>query len=258
MTRSIDFSKYASIKIGPVVDVEVIDEIKRLPKETIMIGGANNLLVSPTPPPLAMLSKRFSTIMIEEEDKLILGGAAMSGRIHSFCKKYDIKGFEYLSKLPGTLGGLIMMNAGMKEDEIFNSLIMIRTADGIIEKKDIKHGYRFAEIEGVVYEATFEIEKGYSHEKLAGFSKMRDNQPSEPSAGSAFKNPEGDYAGRLIEGVGLKGKRVGNAMFSNVHANFLVNLGGASFEDALSLINLAKEKVYEKYGITLENEVQIV
>ncbi len=257
MTRSIDFSKYASIRIGPVVEVEVIDEIKHIPKETIMIGGANNLLVSPTPPPLAILSKRFSSIMIED-DKLIIGGSAMSGRIHSFCKKHDIKGFEYLSKLPGTLGGLIKMNAGMKEDEIFNSLIMIKTADGYVEKKDIKHGYRFTDINTIVYEAVFEIEKGYSHEKLEGFAKMRDNQPSEPSAGSAFKNPEGDYAGRLIEAVGLKGYRVGNAMFSNVHANFLVNLGGASFEDALFLINLAKEKVFDRYGIKLENEVQII
>ena len=257
MTRTIDFSKYASIKIGPVVEVEVIDEIKHISLNTIMIGGANNLLVSPAPPPLAMLSKRFSTIMIED-NRLILGGSAMSGRIHSFCKKNDIKGFEYLSKLPGTLGGLIMMNAGMKEDEIFNALISIKTADGVIEKKDIKHGYRFADIDAVVYEATFEIEKGYSHEKLAGFAKMRDNQPSEPSAGSAFKNPEGDYAGRLIEEVGLKGQRKGNAMFSTVHSNFLVNLGGASFEDALFLINLAKEKIQDKYGITLENEVQIV
>ncbi len=257
MTRTIDFSKYSSIRIGPVVEVEVIDEIKEISKETIMIGGANNLLVSPTPPPLAMLSKRFATIR-EEDDKLIIGGAAMSGRIHSFCKKHDIKGFEYLSKLPGTLGGLLKMNAGMKEDEIFNSLLMIRTSQGWIEKKDIAFGYRYTDIDTVIYEAIFDIARGYSHEKLEGFSKMRDNQPSEPSAGSAFKNPKGDYAGRLIEAVGLKGVRVGNAMFSEVHANFLVNLGGASFEDALFLIQLAKEKVADKYGIRLENEVQII
>ncbi len=257
MIRTIDFSKYSSIKIGPIVEVEVIDEIKVLSKDTIMIGGANNLLVSPTPPPLAILSKRFSTIMIEE-NRLIIGGAAMSGRIHSFCKKHDIKGFEYLSKLPGTLGGLLKMNAGMKEDEIFNSLIMIRTSNGWMEKKDIAYGYRYTDIDTVIYEAVFEIEKGYNFEKLEGFSKMRENQPSAPSAGSAFKNPEGDYAGRLIEAVGLKGVRIGNAMFSEVHANFLVNLGGARFEDALSLINLAKEKVADKYGINLENEVQII
>lgn len=257
MTRLIDFSQYSSIRIGPTLEVEVIDQIKHLPRDTIIIGGANNLLVSPNPPPLAMLSKQFSTIMIVE-NTLRIGGAAMSGRIHSFCKKQDIKGFEYLSKLPGTLGGLIKMNAGMKEDEIFNSLIMIQTADGWIEKKDIQYAYRFTDIDTIIYEALFEIERGYSHDKLDSFAKMRDNQPKEPSAGSAFKNPQGDYAGRLIEGVGLKGYRIGNAMFSTIHANFLVNLGGASFQDALSLIDLAKEKVAKKYGISLENEVQII
>jgi len=182
----------------------------------------------------------------------------MSGRIHSFCKKHDIAGFEYLSKLPGTLGGLIKMNAGMKEDEIFNSLLMIHTTEGWINKEDINHGYRFADINSVVYEAVFKITKGYSQEKLDSFASMRNNQPPEPSAGSAFKNPEGDYAGRLIEAVGLKGVCQGGAMFSTIHANFLVNMGDATFEDALFLINLAKEKVYEKFGIRLENEVQII
>ncbi len=257
MKRQIDFSKYSAIKIGPIVEVEVIDEEMALPKETIMIGGANNLLVSPNPPSLAMLSKRFSTIMIKE-NRLIIGAATMSGRIHSFCKKHDIQGFEYLSKLPGTLGGLIKMNAGMKEDEIFNSLIMIKTADGYIEKKDIRYGYRFTDINTTIYEAIFQIKKGYSYEKLESFSKMRSNQPKEPSAGSAFKNPKGDYAGRLIEAVGLKGKRQGDAMFSPIHANFLVNCGEATFEDALFLINLAKKRVYENFGIRLENEVQIL
>jgi len=257
LTRTIDFSKYSSIRIGPTIDVEVIDEIKHISPKTVIIGGANNLLVSPTPPPLAMLSKKFATIMIDE-DRLIVGGAAMSGRIHSFCKKHDIKGYEYLSKLPGTLGGLIKMNAGMKEDEIFNKLLMIKTADGTFLKEDIKHGYRFADINTVVYEAVFEIEHGYSQEKLASYAKMRDNQPHEPSAGSAFKNPQGDYAGRLIEAVGLKGHRIGDAMFSTIHANFLVNMGAATYEDAFSLITLAKERVVEKYGIMLQNEVQIV
>jgi UDP-N-acetylmuramate dehydrogenase len=257
MTRTIDFSKYSSIKIGPIVEVRLIDEICSLSSETIMIGGANNLLISPSPPPLAMLSKRFDTIMIEE-NRLKIGGAAMSGRIHSFCKKEDIKGFEYLSKLPGTLGGLLKMNAGMKEDEIFYYLRRIKTEAGWIKREEIAHGYRFADIAGVIYEAEFEIERGYAYEKFETFSKMRSNQPKEPSAGSAFKNPKGDYAGRLIEAVGLKGQRKGNAMFSPIHANFLVNLGGATFEDALFLIDEAKKRVQEQFGILLENEIQIL
>jgi len=257
MIRRLDFSTYSSIKIGPIVDVEVIDDVKELPSKTLIIGGANNLLVSPTPPPLAMLSKKFATIMIEE-GRLHIGGAAMSGRIHSFCKKHDIAGFEYLSKLPGTLGGLIKMNAGMKEDEIFNTLYRVRTSEGWIKKEDIVHGYRFSDINSVIFEAVFEVQKGYSKAKFDTFAAMRGNQPPEPSAGSAFKNPTGDYAGRLIEAVGMKGASRGGAMFSTIHANFLVNKGDATFEDALFLINLAKEKVADKFAIILENEVQII
>ena len=87
---------------------------------------------------------------------------------------------------------------------------------------------------------------------------MRANQPSTPSAGSCFKNPEGDYAGRLIEAVGLKGKKVGNMEFSTQHANFLVNHGNGNFEDALTLINEAQKKVFEEFGRKLELEIVIL
>jgi UDP-N-acetylmuramate dehydrogenase len=257
MTRKIDFSQYSSIKIGPVVDVTLIDTPKPLSRDYFMIGGANNLLVSPNPPPLAMLSKKFDYIRLED-DLLIVGGATKSGRIFSFVKKNDIKNFEYLGKLPGTLGGLIYMNAGMKEDEIFNHLVKIKTSEGYISKEEIEHGYRFAKIDDIVYEAYFHVEKGFDKEKLAHFTKMRANQPSEPSPGSAFKNPPGEYAGRLIEAVGMKGYRIGDAAFSDIHANFLVNLGNATFEDALSLLTEAKKRVEAQFGILLENEVQIV
>ena len=257
MTKSIDFSKYSSIKIGPVVDVLLIDEMQPLPKNHFLIGGANNIIVSNNHPPLCMLSKKFQYLHLED-DKLFIGGATKSGQIFSYCKKHNIKDFEYLSKLPGTLGGLIKMNAGMKDDEIFNNLIKIKTVDGYIFKEDIKHGYRFTDIKKIIYKAVFKIERGFDNEKLDTFAKMRKNQPSLPSAGSVFKNPDGDYAGRLIEAVGLKGYKKGRASFSEVHANFLINEGGASFEDALFLIELAKKRVFEEFEIVLENEVIIV
>lgn len=257
MTKIIDFSKYSSIKIGPICEVSLINEIQILPKGACLIGGANNILVSNNPPPLFMLCGEFNYIY-QEGDLLIVGGGTKGGRMFSFCKKHDIAGFEYLSKLPGTLGGLIKMNAGMKDDEIFNNLVKIKTVDGYIKKEDISYGYRFTDIKTVIYEAVFKIKRGFDEKKLASFASMRKNQPSLPSAGSAFKNPRGDYAGRLIEAVGLKGYKKGRASFSEVHANFLVNLGGASFEDALFLIELAKKRVYEKFGIELENEVIIV
>jgi UDP-N-acetylmuramate dehydrogenase len=89
------------------------------------------------------------------------------------------------------------------------------------------------------------------------FTKMRDNQPQIASAGSCFKNPKGDFAGRLIEAVGLKGYRIGDMEFSNTHANFLVNHENGTFDEAITLINLAKQKVKEQFDIELETEIII-
>ncbi len=257
MYKEIDFSRFSSIKIGSKVKVKVIDEIISLPKNFFIIGSANNLLISSSPPPLCILSKKFDYIY-QKEDRLIIGGATKSGRIFSFAKRHNLKNFEYLGKLPGTLGGLIKMNAGMKEDEILNTLEEIKTSKSVIKKENISYGYRYCEIDDIVYEGVFKIQKGFDEKKAKLFSDMRKNQPKEPSAGSVFKNPKNDFAGRLIEEVGLKGQRVGDAAFSDIHANFLVNLGQAKFEEALFLIKEAKRRVFEKFGTSLEEEIKIL
>lgn len=255
-TKVIDFSKFSSIRIGPVAEVALIED-DIVPSGHIIVGSANNLLVSPNPPSLMMLSKQYDFIRIED-NRLIIGAATPGGRVVSFCKKNDIAHFEYLSKLPGTLGGMLKMNAGLKEYEIFNHLIEIRTQSGWIPKEELEYGYRKTSINEVVFEAAFDLEEGFSAQRLEMFAQMRSNQPNEPSAGSCFKNPPGDYAGRLIEAVGLRGKRVGAMAFSDVHANFLVNYGGGMFEDALFLIKEAQDKVLEKFGIILQCEVVIL
>ena len=150
------------------------------------------------------------------------------------------------------------MNAGLKEYEIFNHLVALRTATGWLPKAVVPHGYRTTGIKGVVFEAAFEIDKGFDPVKVEMFKKMRSNQPGDPSAGSAFKNPPGDYAGRLLEAVGLKGCRLGGMAFSDKHANFLVNLGEGTFEEAAELLETAKKRVYEAFGITLEREVIVI
>lgn len=257
MTKTIHFSTFSSIKIGPTIDVLLLDSIMPLPNGYKLIGGANNLLVSPTPPPLAMLDKTFDFIRLEA-NILHVGGATPSGKILSFAKKHNLAGFELMQKLPGTLGGMIAMNAGLKEWEIFNDLIAIRTEAGWIPKSQIGYGYRFAKIKGIVYEATFTCKSGFDENLLAMFKKMRDNQPKEPSAGSCFKNPVGHFAGKLIEEAGFKGKSVGAMMFSNVHANFLVNLGGGTYEEAMELITSVKEAVLKRFGVKLEEEIIIL
>jgi len=255
--KTIDFSKYSSIKVGQPTEVLMIEVGDKIPKDRYLIGGANNLLVSPTPPPLMMLSKDFAYIK-QEDDFLEIGAAMPTGRIVSYTKKHDIAGFEFCSKLPGTLGGMLAMNAGVKEYEIFNILHSIEIEEKWIHKKEIKHGYRFAELSGIATAARFQKTQGFSETLLDTLLKLRSNQPLNPSAGSAFKNPKGDYAGRLIEEVRLKGFRKGGMQWSDIHANFLVNLGGGTFEDAKYLIDLAKDKIFKKFHLLLQEEIKIL
>ncbi len=254
--KSIDFSTYSSIKIGSKVDIFLIED-ENYPKDHTLIGLANNLLISNNPPKLMMLSKKFDFLHVKD-DILHIGGATPSGKIASFCKRDDIADFEFVSRLPGTLGGMLKMNAGLKEYEIFNNLIAIKTKNGWIKKEEINHGYRFSDIDDVVFEAMFTCKSGFDVKKVDMFKKMRSNQPKNPSAGSCFKNPPNDYAGRLIEAVGLKGRRIGDMAFSEVHANFLVNLDSGTFDDAMKLIKLAQSRVKDNFGISLELEIIII
>ncbi len=252
--KIIDFSTYSSIKIGPKVQVKIINNIQDY-SEFAIIGGANNLLVSPTPPKLAMLGKKFD--FIEEKDGfLYIGGATPSGKILSYARRRDIANFELMQKLPGTLGGMMRMNAGLKQWEIFNHLIAIKTGIGWIKKSDIVHGYRYANIKGTIYEAKFQIKNGFDFELLEMFKKLRDNQPNFPSAGSCFKNPKGNFAGKLLDESGLKGFKIGNMALSSSHANFLINLGGGTYKDAIAVIQEAKNRVFEKCNINLELEIK--
>ena len=259
--KLIDFSKYSSIKIGPQVEVAIIEDEKEIDesflKQYFLIGGANNLLVSPTPPPLAMLGKNFDFITIEE-DCLRVGAAVKTGRLLSFAKKNDIANLEFIAKLPGTIGGMLAMNAGVKSYEIFNIIKRIKINGKWKSKDEIEHGYRFANLGGVASEVELELQKGYNETLKNELLALRNNQPKEPSAGSAFKNPPKDYAGRLIEAVGLKGKRVGNMAFSEVHANFLVNLGDGTFDEAKELIELAKKMVQDRFDVLLKEEIKII
>ena len=251
--KEIDFSKYSSIHIGPKADVFVINEIG-LYEEYKILGQGNNVLISDVHPKFAVLSSNFDYIT-QKENRLHVGCATKSGKLLMYAKNNDLANFEFLGKLPGSLGGLVKMNAGLKEFEIFNYIHSIKTNEGYIKKEDIEFSYRHTNINSIIYEVVFDISNGYSKEQSELFKKMRDNQPQVPSAGSCFKNPKGDSAGRLIEQVGLKGFFKGDMSFSSKHANFLVNNGVGTYEDAIYLINLAKQKVKEKFNIRLETEI---
>ena len=256
-TKLINFKKYSSFKIGGTLEVALLENNFSNIADYYLIGSCNNTLVGDNPPTLMMLSKKYDYIRVED-GVLKIGGATPSGKIASFCKKHNIANFEFVSHLPGKLGGLVYMNAGLKEFEIFNTLLELRTTDGVLKKEQIKYGYRFTDIKKPILEASFELESGFSSQKVAMFKKMRANQPSTPSAGSCFKNPQGDYAGRLIEAVGLRGVMRGDMCFSSEHANFLVNTANGTYKDAMWLIEEAKKRVFKEFAIKLECEIVIL
>ena len=255
--KTIDFSKFSSIKVGVPIEVLMLERNDDVPKNRVIIGHANNLLVSDSPPPLMMLSKDFSFIELKD-NILTVGCATPTGKLLSFAKKNDLAGFEFISKLPGSMGGMVAMNAGVKSYEIFNIIDAVKI-DGVWKSKDeIEHGYRFAKLNGVATELRFNVKKGFNKALLEELIALRSNQPKTASAGSAFKNPKDDFAGRLIQEIGLKGVSKGAMQWSDVHANFLVNHGGGTFEEAKYLIDVVKEKVLVTFGIELEEEIEIL
>lgn len=253
--KQIDFSKYSSLHIGPLAEVLVINEIGEYSDYQIL-GRANNVLISPNHPNFAVLGEEFD--YIEEKDGLLyVGCATKSGKLLSYAKRNNLANLEFLGKLPGCLGGLVKMNAGLKQWEIFNYIHSIKTNKGYIKKENIEYSYRNTKLDTIVYEVVFNIEHGYSNDQAMMFKKMRDNQPQMPSAGSCFTNPKDDFAGRLIEAVGLKGYKKGGMGFSEQHSNFLVNHGGGTYEEAIYMIDLAKSRIKEQFDIDIEQEVII-
>ncbi|AJC84030.1 UDP-N-acetylmuramate dehydrogenase [Campylobacter peloridis] len=256
----IDFSKYSSVRIGGKFEVEVLEEFCEF--DGFLIGGANNLLISPKAKKLGILGKKFDYIHILDQNEkgmfLEIGSMCKSFKIYQFSKENNLKGFEFLKSIPGTLGGILKMNAGLKDEDISKNLISIQTYNKEILKQEIAFAYRFNPIKETMFSARFFLEYGFDLAKVAIFDNARKNQPKGASFGSVFKNPKNDHAGRLIQAVGLKGFSKNDAMFSNIHANFLINKKNASFEDALFLIELAKKRVFEEFGLNLEEEVVII
>ena len=175
-----------------------------------------------------------------------------------------------MSGIPGTLGGAVIMNAGACGEEIGGRIkkVEIVNPEGKreeIDRAQISFEYRKTSIpeRSIVYSVTLELEKGVGRsikERIENnLKKRKDSQPLDiPSAGSVFKNPPGRFAGMLIEESGLKGKRIGGAMISPKHANFIVNAGNAKASDIIELINFTRKKVKEDSGIDLETEIKVV
>ncbi len=182
---------------------------------------------------------------------------------------HNLSGLEYLYGIPGTLGGALYGNAGAYMHTIYDyvkEVLVLRNNELVrLKKDDLKILYRytsFKENNDIILEATFEFlpsNKEILEKVIADIREKRKKLPLEyKNAGSVFKNPEGDYAGRLIESVGLKGYKVGDAKVSEKHANFIVNTGNMTSKDLKTLINIIKKKVNDEYKIELELEQIII
>ena len=209
---------------------------------------------------------------IEVKDNIITCEAgAMMGALSCASMDHNLTGLEWAINIPGTIGGSIVGNAGAYKKEIFDSLVEIKVLDENlqikeIKKEEIKHSYRHTDLKEkpwIVLEATFKLEKGNKEESLALVRDRKERrlatQPLDmPSAGSVFRNPLNDHAGRLIEAAGLKGKKIGGAMVSEKHANFIVNTGDATSNDIKNLIKLVHTQVKEKFNVDLVLEQEII
>lgn len=206
-------------------------------------------------------------------DGIIVSGAGVSlTRLCNFAKEHSLTGLEFAYGIPGSVGGAVYMNAGAYGGEIKNVLYSVRSMNkegsDITETpaKDIEISYRntpFMKNNRIITSAFFKLEEGDVQEITAKMeeliSKRKSSQPLDfPSAGSTFKRPATGYAAALIDQSGLKGTSVGGAQVSTKHAGFVINTGGATFKDVTALMEIIKTTVYEKHGIRLEPEVEIL
>jgi len=243
-----------------------LDIAKECGVKTAILGGGSNLLFSDKGFDGAVISLGRFKLKTSEKNTVKFSSGVTLPEAFNFCLKHSLSGFESISSIPGTVGGGILMNASAFGHSISDDLVSVTTlSDGKIKKyykEDCEFGYRdsiFRKNGEIIVFAEFDLKKGNPSEILSEKEWVdglrRANQPTGRSFGSVFKNPEGTFTAKLIEGAGLKGFKIGGASFSDKHANFIINDGSAKTEDAVRLIETAKNAVKDRYGVSLKEEV---
>ena len=269
---------YTTYKLAGVVkaiyfpdDISELEELlKNLQGKYKVIGNGSNLIIS----------SKYDGVLIKLEkfDKLSIDGTMVRAgcgynlsKLSSECMKRGLSGLEFAFGIPATIGGAVCQNAGAYGKQMASVVQGVNVLDEnynilYLSLDDLKLVYRdsiFKHRKLICLEVFLKLKEGNIldiKEKMVSNSLLRrEKQPLEyPSAGSVFRNPPLMSAGKLIEDAGLKGTKVGDAMVSLKHANFIVNLGKAKGEDVIELINLIKKTVYEKTGVLLECEQEII
>jgi len=235
------------------------------------LGAGTNLLVSDRGIRglVVKLGLSFSRIGIDDV-KVTVGAAMQFGAMVETVVDRGLAGLEFGEGIPGTVGGGLVMNAGAFGGEMARVVARVHgvTADGqarALTKDEVNFAYRRTDLPPrfVITRVDFELFHGDRDELQARVADLRLKRAARqprglPNAGSVFKNPPGNFAGRLLESAGLKGARMGGAAFSGQHANFIVNLGGARADEVRALIEMARSRVMESTGVTLEPEVRMI
>jgi UDP-N-acetylmuramate dehydrogenase len=238
-----------------------------------VLGGGSNVLVNDDGFRGVVVLNKAKEVRFESGDQpsVWCESGVVFSNLANRCASKAMGSLEWGAAVPGTIGGAVYGNAGAFGGDVSMNLISteILTMNGreTYTVEQMGYAYRTSvlkrhEIKAIVLSATMKLKNSTKEEvsvKIAEFSERRKaTQPPGASMGSMFKNPEGDYAGRLIEAAGLKGTRIGNAEISTVHGNFFLNHGETKAGDVLALIRLTQETVLKKLGVQLELEVELI
>ncbi len=270
----IDFKKRSTIGIGGVANavyprsftelITVIDACEAQGVFYRVLGCLSNVL-----PP--MQDKKTVYIVTRSLNAITLGDAplvhagASATELLRECAKHGKSGAEFLAGIPCTVGGAAFMNAGVNGryfSEIVRSVIAYENGEiKTYSKDECEYSYKHSRFmkKGIVFAVVLDLQDADPQtvlERIDGYLQNRKHLPKGKSMGCVFKNPNGYYAGALIEGAGLKGLRQGGAVVSNEHANFIINDGGATTEDVKTLIEKIRSAVFEKYAILLTEEIR--
>jgi len=279
-------ANYTTARVGgPVpalIAINTLDELEMAAQALwsmevpfTLLGSGSNILVSDRGLDRVILLNRANKLEIDSESEspsVTAESGAILGTVARQTARKGLSGMEWAAPVPGTVGGAIYGNAGAHSSNVAESLKVAKilhaekgVEDWPVEK--LAYQYRSSilkreQMPVVILSAVFNLVPTSREEAKAKISEFqahrKGTQPPGASMGSMFKNPPHDYAGRLIEAAGLKGKRIGQAMISPVHANFIVNLEDAKAQDIYQLLVLAQETVKAQFGIELEPEIELI
>lgn len=252
--------------------VLLIKYARRYSMPLTVIGAGTNILVGDGGIDGLVVKVGGGLADLKLEGTLVTaGGGVRLPRLASAARDAGLGKFEFLAGIPGTVGGAVVMNAGANGSSVAELVTGVTCVDSLgeikrLERDRLSWGYRSSGLQGtdlIVVEASFEgipRDKELIARDMEKYLNSRNSsQPLEyPNSGSVFKNPPGSFAGKLIQESGCRGMIIGGAQVSLKHANFIVNLGGAKSGEVLELISEVRERVREKYGISLEMEVKVL